>query len=181
MRMFKVNGCDLVSCSLRVRRAGQYFLMTFGHSIPSFPARLSRFLMQTTFGPTRDMIDNWSYPRNLKGMARWVKRQMRFVPATKHREYLRSHADHFTYNNTINDRNIAIQHPCAENSRWQKYSFSFYDNNRDFEVVRAGSNKYAVKINGIVRTVMNSFVSDGGDYSGYGEYTFCEFFYLLVV
>lgn len=180
MSIYKVNSCTNQSCAMRVKRAGQYFLMTFGHSLPSFQATLSRFLMQTTFGPTRDMIDNWSFPTNSKGLARWVKRQMRQVPATKHREYLRSHADQISHNNTINDRNIAIQHPCAENSRWQKYSFSFYDNNRDFDVVGAGTNKYAITIDGVVRTVMNSFVSVGGDYSGYGEYRFCEFFCFLV-
>lgn len=172
LNQVKVKKCTKQRCTIRMNRSGDYFLMSFSHSLPTFKERLSRFFMQSTFGPTSDMINNWSYSQNIKGMANWIKNQIDQVPATKHRVYLRSHADHMSYNNTIGDRNIAIQSPCDENSRWRKYAFTFADVNQPFEVVADG-NQFVIKRNGVVRTVVDDFRSEDGVYSGAGNYLFC--------
>ncbi len=176
MNSFNVNRCSKTDCTMRLKKAGQFFLMSFKHDLPTWNAKLARFFMQTTFGPTTTMLSNWNYSSNNKGLAQWVRNQIRDVPATKHREFFRSHADSISYNNTIGDRNIAVQHPCEKNSRWKKHAFSFYDTNQYFEVVADG-NKFAILIDGVVRTVVDSFRSDDYEYTGIGSYKFCKLLY----
>ncbi len=176
---FQIKKCNAKRCIARMKKLGTYFLITNKHSLDSFDKKLSRFFMQTTFGPTRDMIASWSYDQTTNGMAQWVKDQIN-LPMTKHREFLRKHSDLVAHNNTIRDSSLAVQHPCAPYSRWRKYTFAAYDNSREFEVVALG-NQFAIIVDGAVRTVVDSFESTDGTYSGAGTYRLCKFFHFLLV
>ncbi len=170
--LFKVRRCAKKKCITRLNRAGKYFLMTSQHVLPTFDAKLARFFMQTTFGPTRDMLMNWNYPSNNKGMAQWVKDQT-LLPATKHREYYRRHAAHLSHNNTIGDLTIAVQHPCDPYSRWRRIALASYDLFQYFEVVNFGG-RHLIVINGVARTLVDNFTNDIGTISGPGQYQFCK-------
>ena len=172
VKLFKVKWCAKARCITRLNRVGKYFLMTFQYTLPTFDAKLSRFFIQTTFGPTRDMLTNWNYARNNAGMAQWVKDQT-LLPATKHREYFRRHAAQLSHNNTIGDLAIAVQHPCDPYSRWRRIALASYDNFEYFEVVAFGG-QYLIVINGVARTLVDNFTNDVGTISGPGQYQFCK-------
>ncbi len=155
-----------------MKKSGMYFLITYTHNLSTFQEKLSRFFLKTTFGPTRDMIANWTYEESKLGMARWVKSQMQ-LPATNHREFFRSHTVPISLQNKINDKGIGIQHPCAPFSRWRKYSFEWYDQFVPFEVLPF-EGKFLVVVKGIVRTTMDKFESTDGLVSGAGTYEFCK-------
>jgi hypothetical protein len=178
MRKFKVKKCNAKRCITRVKQAGKYFLMSSNHKLESFDEKLSRFFMQTTFGPTRDTIGNWEHEDNLRGMAHWVKNQMSLSP-TKHREYLRKHAEIMTVNNTIGDTAVSVQHPCEAYSRWRKYAFISSDSQRDFDVVQNG-NQFMILVDGKPRTIVDSFSNNEGTISGAGSYTFCTYLFASI-
>lgn len=172
-RKFGVKLCRKWKCITRLRQAGKYFLITYAHSLPTFDEKLSRFFMQTTFGPSKDMIANWSYEKNNVGMGHWIRAQMS-LPATKHRVFFRKYTDNIARNNTAGDASIGVQHPCAPYSRWRKYTFSSFDSQHYFDVV-ALDGKLVIVIDGAVRTVVDSFVSTDGTLSGVGSYECCKF------
>jgi hypothetical protein len=178
---FKVKKCRKTKCVARFSAKGTYFLMTYNHSLPSFKEELSRLFMQTTFGPTKDMLNSWSYPEDMDGITAWVRDQMD-LPPTIHREYFLKHADTISHNNTIRDSGFAVQHPCAPNSRWREFAFSFYDNSQDFNVQKVGSS-FLISINGEPRTLVQSFQSNDDDvtYSGEGLYQFCKSYHTIAL
>jgi hypothetical protein len=177
LRSIKVKKCTAKKCIMRINTPGKYFLMSYNHTLPSFDGVLSRFLMQSTFGPTRDMIVNWPYEEGVRGMAKWIRAQMD-LPPTLHREYYRKYSDLVSNNNTAWDRSLTVQHPCDQYSRWRDYVFMDMDRGRDFDVVQIGGS-YVIMLYGAPRTVLNSFSgtgSDGSTLSGAGEYELCTYF-----
>ncbi len=158
---------------------GKFFLMTLTHSLLSFDHHLSRFFQQTTFGPTKEMINDWSYERNEAGMVMWLQNQISLSP-TKHRAYFRQHTDSISFNNTPGITSARVQHPCAPLSRWRKYTFPAYLDSQYFKVVSYGDQFVILMDSGFPVTVVNSFSSAqrrGGEpiVSGAGEYEFCKY------
>jgi hypothetical protein len=94
----------------------KYELAAFDHEL-SRRDEIARFLEQTSFGPTRQALDNFSG----KSIAQWVHDQQENVPMTSHREY---------YRHRLNDR---IQHPssmgiptqpCQKGARYRRFAFT---------------------------------------------------------
>jgi hypothetical protein len=177
MHKIQVTACEVERCITRLEETGKYYLVSSNHTLASFDEELSRFFMQTTFGPTRNMINNWEYDKNLGGLVNWIKNQMSLSP-TKHREYLRKHAEIMTVNNTIGDTAASVQHPCEAYSRWRKYAFISSDSHRDFDVVAHG-NQFMILVDGKPRTIVDSFSNNKGTISGAGSYKFCTYLAFL--
>jgi hypothetical protein len=173
LNKLKIKRCKSTRCITRLRGSGKYYLITTKHKLASFDEKISRFFMQTTFGPTRGMIDNWEYGTKLQGLANWMKNQAS-LPPTKHREYLRKHAEVMTVNNAIADTAASVQHPCEPSSRWRKYAFVSSDNYKPFTVVAYG-NQFMILVDGKPRTIVDSFSSESGSMSGAGSYKFCTY------
>jgi hypothetical protein len=179
MKKFQVTTCEVERCITKLEQeTGKYYLVSSNHTLASFDEELSRFFMQTTFGPTRNMINNWEYDESLGGLANWIKDQVS-LPATKHREYLRKHAEIMTVNNTIADTAASVQHPCEPYSRWRKYAFISSDSYRDFDVVAYG-NQFMILMDGKPRTIVDSFSNNDGTITGTGSYKFCTYQYLYM-
>lgn len=133
--------------------------MTFEHSL-SFPEELSRFFMQTTFGATKMMLDNWEYSQNEMGMAEWAQDQMYDTPATLHRAYFRERLDHsYKWDNTDETRfNMIPRDPCKAYSRWKNYTFDEYDANDSsaaFTVTLLSGGRKLISKRGVPRTVVD--------------------------
>jgi hypothetical protein len=172
----RIRGCNRRKrfCNIKFTETFEkYYLISSEHTV-SFDEELSRFFMQTTFGPTKLMIDDWDYTQTIGGMAEWVKDQAS-LPPTKHREYFRKRADTITDNNNIGDTAASIQHPCEQYSRWRKYAFTSSDNFKDFEVVNSVDEKFMIIVDGKPRTIVDSFSDESGEMSGVGSYAFCTY------
>lgn len=172
----QITRCDDVQCRVQIKQLGTYFLIHKSYKLNRFHKRLSRFFMQTTFGPTRDMISNWPYERNNRGLAQWLKNQT-LLPPTMHREYFRSHTDFISAKNPIQNHAMTTQHPCAPYSRWKTRAFSWFDAQRPMEVKEFGDGKYLIVVDGIARTVVDSFESTNGPIQGIGKYHLCKYFF----
>ena len=180
--LIKIRECTNKKCMIKFQKPGRYFLLSYQHQLKSFEKKLARFFIKSTFGPTRDMIKNFmeTYGTGNKSIVNWVKDQMTLVPPTNHREYFRSHAVNISKRNTISDRGIAVQHPCAPYSRWRKYAFEHYDAEATFEV-KEFEGRYLVIVRGVATTIMDSFESTDGKISGAGSYKFCKYILHIVV
>ncbi len=179
---FELISAEKTYCRVRFKETdniGSYFLITFGYNPTSFDKLLSRFFMQTTFGPTKALLSEFanSYSQDDAGMINWVKDQMDVdtFPPTKHREYFRKKADYVTFNNEIGFSNVEVQHPCVGYSRWRDYAFNSDDAQKAFDVYYMGPAQFLVVIDGIARTVMTDFRSTDQLYQGAGFYEFSKY------
>ena len=102
-------------------RGEEYVLETFERPALSNENEASRFLEQSTFGPTRDGI-NALVASGLNYEA-WVDEQMS-MPVSSFREYYRKRANpkyEFPW-----FHGAVGAGPCDLNSRWRKYAVSFF-------------------------------------------------------
>ena len=167
-RVTKCNGDRVCTVSIskdKTRAKKRYVLMTFKYSAKSFDEELSRFFMQSTFGPTRDMIKDWKFERNKNGMARWVHEQVTNVTATKHRVYWRERLDDDTkWFNGVNNMNAVPMHPCSAFSKWRNVTFDHFDYAMSFHVSKLPDGRTLISKNGLPRTVVDKLeVSKGGE------------------
>ena len=183
-----VDNCNEVSCSLEIDfpsagittpGEGKIILMAFEHSLKNEREELSRFLIQTTFGPTTEMINGWvdnGYTHDLGGYAKWTKDQMNEdeVAPTLHREFYRKYADFSLYKDEVNTGHFSPRYPCLQYSRWRDHSFTPDDYEEDFDVIRLASGQFLVAFNGIPRTVVDAFAASDWSWSGAGQYTCCK-------
>ena len=94
-------------------------------------AKVSRFLEQATFGPTRSEIKSFNRSAPLD-FPKWIYDQIYKEEATLHRSYFRSRANarlSFLYDDKI----APGEKPCDSLSRWKSYAFGW-------EEARAGIN-----------------------------------------
>lgn len=100
----------------------------------------ARWLMQTTFGPTRTTVNSLAEElkaESVEGAAfrQWIKQQMA-LPATLHREYWRKRTNPrpvqggTTLGNTVS--------PCQEGTRWHPWTFSQSDIGKDIAISSSG-------------------------------------------
>ena len=157
---------------------GKFVLMSFEHSLKNFDETLSRFFTQTTFGPTKSMISDWSYSNDTEGMAQWTKDQMNsaVTPLTSHRAYFRERADWSMKSESSGPGAYVPQHPCNKYSRWRDYAFTGDDYGKAFTVSELESGKLLIVVDNEPRTVVASFTDtyDPVLYDGPGTYSFCE-------
>jgi hypothetical protein len=178
----KVTDC----CSLAIPRInsnlndnGRFLLLSFSHQLDN-KQEVSRFLQQTTFGPTMDMINKWNFDNNLQyEMADWIKDQMNenVTPSTSHRAYFRERLDHSSFRESIisKERNDKTRprHPCKKYARWREFAFTNDDN--EFQLTVANWNgQILLSIDGIPRTVVSSFQDRDGGSIGTGDYWICK-------
>lgn len=168
------NCCSLVIPNLPNLPDGKFILMSFAHSISS-KEEVSRFFQQTTFGPTRSMINSWNYSNDMtQEMRKWLQTQMDATqtPITSHRAFFRERVDK-PMNKGASQYNRP-RHPCARYSRWFSYSFTPEDYDSTF-VVRAWNGQFLIEVDGVPRTVVSSWKSSENEALPLNEaMRFCE-------
>jgi len=160
----------------------KFILMSFTHSLSS-QEQVSRFYQQTTFGPTKQMIDSWNYNAPTVGseMANWVKSQMdeTQTPSTLHRSYYRKHLDRtavfeggspdgqLRWNDHYHPR-----HPCSQYARWREYSFTVDDYYQPVVATPYGA-QWLLSVRGVPRTLVSQWKNDLGHNIGQGQFLVC--------
>jgi len=181
----EMQSCDELSCDLEItfpqsmNRNGKAVLLAFEHALKNEKEELSRFLIQTTFGPTKDMIDGWvdeGYSHDISGYTKWVDDQMdpSVVSPTYHREYYRQFSDFKLFKGNVQDGHLGTIHPCKQFSRWIDYTFDADDLREEFDVISLPSGQYLITLGGVPRSVVYSFEAKNGSWKGEGKYAYCE-------
>ncbi len=140
---------------------GKFYLMSFTHSL-SDRASVSRFLQQTTFGPTLDMINSWEYETNtLDAMASWVDTQIHISP-TYHREYFRARVVGPRRQYSFATESYGVRHPCSKDSSWTRAAFREEDFNvagghSIITATQRSDGTMLLSVGGVPRTVVNNW------------------------
>ena len=183
-KRFKIRKkCPQKKCQLTIpilpnAKKGKFVLMSFRNS-SSEKEQLSRFLSQATFGPTRRMLNNlqgWDFSGGFNsGVAKWTKDQMNLIktPMTSHREFYRTRHDSGMRQQTPGYSNLTPQHPCDRYSRWATSAFSFDDVSRELTVTAYGD-RFLVTVEGVPRTIMNTWQNDDDENLPLGNWRFCK-------
>jgi hypothetical protein len=146
-----------VTCSTTLTGGATYQLRMYdGTSLISQDPKVvaSRFLTQTTFGPKMDEIDSLSAPtveETEAAMEAWLTEQMEMEPSL-HRAYRRQRLNNMAYNNPA----AMMRPPCEEASSWVTFAFSKFDQGKQVDVLLNADGSYSLRIEGIVRTVIQS-------------------------
>jgi hypothetical protein len=167
---------------------GRFLLMSFNHELSSDKEVVSRFLQQTTFGPTMDLINSWNYSNSMDNeMFNWVKNQMdpSITAPTYHRSYFRQRTDFSLFRESILLRlpnqilfyNARPRHPCSRYSRWRRFSFTLDDFIGDSVLTVSNwfIGRKLLSVNGVARTVVSSpFQDEDGNSIPNGSYYLCK-------
>ncbi len=153
---------------------GKFYLMSFTHSLPE-RAIVSRFLQQTTFGPTLGMINSWEYATNtLDAMASWVDTQIQISP-TYHREYFRARADGpRNAGEKLSLKSYGVRHPCSKDSTWTRVAFREEEYGSIYITATERSDgTMLLSVDGVPRTVVDTWQSIHGENLGTGTFRTC--------
>ena len=136
-----------LACAVKIPASSVYHIT---HDVaPAVDAlqKASRFLAQTTFGPTRATLQSVDATTDA-GVTKWIDDQMA-LPPTLHREYFRRRANprQFTARPTG-----GLRAACAAGSRWHRFAFSRAEEGKVLEVVSTPSGGAVLSIDGEVRT-----------------------------
>ena len=108
---------------------------------------VSRFLVQATFGPTKEEIENFDY-----SYATWIRKQMK-LPPTSHRQYFRERANvPAKLEQTFAGRPRTA---CEEGSRWVNFAFYGRDTSKEITFTTDGDIS-TLAVEGIARTQVNT-------------------------
>jgi hypothetical protein len=134
------------------------FVIQLSHAYSSINHLSALSFLQTTFGPTRESIDELVATSN--DFASWIHNQMYAIPPSFHREFLRRNTHpkvEYPYlAGTVGAR------PCEQYSRWRKYAITSRDLLDDRNTARqkhltveqvSGVNGFVWKVDGTFRTV----------------------------
>ncbi len=160
--------CRVVFSVKPLYNEGSFYLLSFENN-KTFKEKLSRFFSQSTWGPTREMIDTWVFPENLFGMASYLKDQIN-MPITSLREEFRRGVDFSLLDSSIGNAAVTPKHPCKQESRWRDYAFTSsgdYGKSLTVENVNGG---LLLSVNGMPRTIVQSFRSTDSILNGAGHY-----------
>lgn len=189
----EVTTCSSTACTLTIpnlpdlNENDKFILMSFSHELTD-KEQVSRFFHLTTFGPTKDMIDNWNYGTSLEAeTSKWVKEQMTegLTPITSHRAFYRKNLDRSTFYEGGNlDGSLASnphyhpKHPCDRFARWRDYSFSADDYNFfpiALQVTHYHGGQYLISVNNIPRTIVGQWKTEHGHDIGAGQFGICKY------
>ena len=136
-----------LACAVKIPASSVYHIT---HDVaPAVDAlqKASRFLAQTTFGPTRATLQSVDATTDA-GVTKWIDDQMA-LPPMLHREYFRRRANprQFTARPTG-----GLRAACAAGSRWHRFAFSRAEEGKVLEVVSTPSGGAALSIDGELRT-----------------------------
>jgi len=127
-------------------------------SMPTTEEEAARFLIQTTFGPTRseiaDFVDNNISP------AQWIRTQMdeRRTPPSLHRAHYRRRANQRLRPGAGmgSTDTFGIRSPCDAGSRWNRFAFTDLDVGKEIEAEILSDKSVLLKIDGWPRTEVSS-------------------------
>ena len=108
---------------------GTYWLSEYADSSLGAEAEAARFLIQTTYGPTRSTIESLA---NLAYKS-WVEEQMA-MPYTLQRAYWRKHTSPRPL--PAGSSLGGVRSPCNPGSRWHGWAFGPEDVGRDIDLRR---------------------------------------------
>ena len=154
------NATSPVTCTTILPNASYQLRLYNGtelgtEQLASNPATVaSRFLTQTTFGPTLGEIGNLSastIEETETRMADWLLRQMEMEPSL-HRAYVRRRWNP----KSDNAPHVMMRPPCKEGSSWVDVAFSDMDRGKTVDVSLTPDGSYSLSIDGIVRTVIQN-------------------------
>ena len=127
-------------------------------STPTAEEEAARFLIQTTFGPTRseiaDFVDNNLLPEQ------WIRTQMdeKRTPPTLHRAHYRRRANQRLRPGAGlgSTDTFGIRSPCDAGSRWNRFAFTDLDVGKRIEAEVISKESVLLKIDGRARTEVPS-------------------------
>ena len=161
--------CDIVIPILENLPPGKFVLMTSVHSLNS-KEEVSRFLAQATFGPTLNEINDFGSPSQ-NNFKEWIQSQIDMEP-TYHREFFRENTHTSLYEEKI-DYTVRPRDPCLKNSRWREYAFTADDYEKTLSVSTLSDGTFLLSVEGVPRTVLNTWKKKNGQNLGTGTFGFC--------
>eukprot|EP00603_Paraphysomonas_imperforata_P004238 CAMPEP_0114421664 /NCGR_PEP_ID=MMETSP0103-20121206/5199_1 /TAXON_ID=37642 ORGANISM="Paraphysomonas imperforata, Strain PA2" /NCGR_SAMPLE_ID=MMETSP0103 /ASSEMBLY_ACC=CAM_ASM_000201 /LENGTH=2411 /DNA_ID=CAMNT_0001590201 /DNA_START=27 /DNA_END=7262 /DNA_ORIENTATION=+ len=153
-----------------------------------------RFLLQTTFGPTTEEIDDvigGSGRRRLQtantsdstaAAQRWIENQMQ-LPATLHRSHLRRHTNPRIAGGGEASKVGTLATTCDDGTRWHRNAFTVQDIGKKMLVVPVNNTEsgcfMSLRVENIVRAEVESFdamdcSSSSSDGKAYFTYLICD-------
>jgi len=137
---------------------------------------VARFLEQTTFGVTRSMIKEWNNKLSdlPNAFGQWVQDQMSLstTPLSSHRKYYRKRASERIFLSMAEGQPF---HPCAQYSRWSRYSLFKSEVKKVLAVEGVHPGPYLIIMDGKPRTMVDNFdVKDLGTVKIPGDYLLCD-------
>ena len=164
-------GADVSSrCTLNPpqSRAGQYRIDAYASKrVPKTNHLASRFLLQSTFGPTRTSVHDRMIFNDEK---EWIEHETT-IPPTFLREYFRKRTSP-----RENSRVGALYDACDVGARWIKYAFTAMDRGSTLKIYTGRTpNKFTWEINGVVRTETDTFNNEDFSSSSATTYNNTEF------
>ena len=125
---------------------------------PTAEEDAAKFLIQTTFGPRQQDIDE--IVESMMSPEQWIKKQMNeeLTPATLHRAHYRRHANQRLRPGAGQDTTgtFGIRNPCDVGSRWNRFAFTELDIGKELVAVTLSSGNVLLKIDGRARTEVPS-------------------------
>jgi hypothetical protein len=152
-----------------------FSLSRFEYNPSPVQDRIARFLEQVTFGTKRDELNDLKQIATStndndlrKTFGSWVYKQINEIDPTSHREFFRSRAaPRYSDRSPVSEGKII--HPCSSGSRWRRFSFTLPDLNKQLVITKV-SNRYALSVDGHVRTMVDDIKFRNKDYVLF-EYT----------
>jgi len=123
----------------------------------------ARFLEQTTFGTTKEALDEMMEGIDdgtnlMPKFNTWVENQINEVSASSHRSFYRRYASSRLEHPS---REGEQSRPCEVGARFRWYSFTFSDRFREVKIEKMGS-RYALSVGGEIRTIVGNLYFESG-------------------
>jgi hypothetical protein len=153
----------------------QEFVLVAAEHTVSQEEEVARFLEQATFGPTRDLLNNWVSTQSFDD---WIKAEIDSDVITEHRQYFRARAN--ARATLLKDSKTAVaDKPCGANSRWRHYAFGWEEDKYDQQitVTVVNADTFLVSVDGVPRTEVPKAVLEEINVpaTGGGPYELCGY------
>jgi hypothetical protein len=146
---------DSATCAVQIPAGDRYEIETIHfEAAPSAKSAAARFLMRTSFGPTRATIANFTSLLHNSSGSSWLKAQMA-LPATLHRAYFRQRSNPRFTSGTRFSAMGTLRAACATGSRFSRFSISGMDKAKTITAYPTTNDSLvALVVDGHFRTVM---------------------------
>ena len=162
---YDCSGIKQGFCQVTVPEAAstnQTFSLSRFENKLSLKLRIARFLEQVTFGTKPEELQSLfemakgdPYNKSLYSFfGDWAYKQMYQTSSTLHRELFRSHVSPRYIDRRPTSEGI-MSNPCKSGGRWRRSSFSLVDIRKDITITKTASNRYALSMDGHVRTILD--------------------------
>lgn len=160
----KQKFCQVIVPSTKDDSNETFFILSrFVHKL-KVDEKIARFLEKSTFGTTLTELKelmglaSQGHLNNLyETLIEWTFLQMNQVKPTFHREFFRAHLA-ATFRDRKPVREGEMIHPCHIGARWRRLAFSIHDVSKDIFISKTNSGRFALSINGHVRTIVDSIL-----------------------